>query len=314
MSALFSLPSLSSVSALSCLIGASGFGCRPSSRGLGGFVAVVGFRRRSLASVAAGRFASLLPACCGGCVVRFCSRSGLFVVSVPVLPASVPAVVRRGSSLWFVGAPPALRSSFMSGGVWSVWPAPFSSPAPVWPSGWSGRSSAPAAPVRLVGFSGSRSLSGSFRGLVSGLVGSVSRAGLGVAVGCCSGLDSLVRSVCPSAVVFSADSWSPAALVSRSVACVQAVASSGGSWVSFPGSSCPPSVRPSAVASRCFSGSGSGSWASAALAAGLGLPVVVFGLSRDQLPGSWGSWVPAGSGPWSRGFRLVPPAQQLSLF
>lgn len=138
--AVFSLPSVSSVSAAGCRLGASGFSVRPSSRGLGGFVAAVGFRSSSSASLLAARLGSCLPACCGGCVVRF--LGGLFWVSVPVLPASVPAVVRSsGGPLVVVGSPPAVRSAVVGGGLWSVWPSPF--PAPP------GRGSAfPAPPVR----------------------------------------------------------------------------------------------------------------------------------------------------------------------
>jgi len=170
----------------------------------------------------------------------------------------------------------------------------------------------------LVGFSGSRSLPGSFAGQVSALVGSVVGSGRGVAVGCAAGLDSLVRSACPSAQVFRASSPRPGALVARSVSLVKAVAGSGSGsgLVVFPGCSCPSGLVPSAHSSRCFCGLGSGSWATAALAAGLGVPVVVFGVSASQLPASWGSWVSAGSGCWAAGFSLVPVRQlvQQSLF
>ena len=169
----------------------------------------------------------------------------------------------------------------------------------------------------LVGFSGSRSLPASFGGLAGALVSSVIASGRGVAVGCAPGLDAMVRSVCPGAQVFRVSGSGRGDFAARSVACVQAVAASGAGagWVSFPGLRCPAGLIPSSVASRCFCGSGSGSWASAALAAGLGLPVVVFGLSACQLPSSWGTWSPAAvSGPWAHGFRLTPAVHQLSLF
>lgn len=170
----------------------------------------------------------------------------------------------------------------------------------------------------LVGFSGSRCLPGSWAGSVSGLVRSVLGAGRGVAVGCAPGLDALVRSCCPDAVVFRARSRSAASLVSRSVGCVRAVAGSGAGrgFVVFPGGPCPPGLRPSSVPSRCFCGAGSGSWASAAFAAGLGVPVVVFGVPAEKLPAAWGRWVSAGSGVWAEGLLLVPVQApvQMSLF
>lgn len=169
----------------------------------------------------------------------------------------------------------------------------------------------------LVGFSGSRSLPASAGRSVPALVSSVLASGRGVAVGCAPGLDSLVRSACPSAEVFRVAGAGRGAFAARSVACVRAVAASGSGagWVSFPGALCPRGLVPSSTQSACFCGLGSGSWASAALAAGLGVPLVVFGLPVNSLPSSWGSWVPAAaSGPWSSGFRLVPGQEQLSLF
>lgn len=169
----------------------------------------------------------------------------------------------------------------------------------------------------LVGFSGSRSLPATFGGLAAELAGSVVASGRGVAVGCAPGLDAMVRASCPGAEVFRVAGSGRGDFAARSVACVQAVAASGvgAGWVSFPACRCPAGLVPSSVASRCFRGLGSGSWASAALAAGLGLTVIVFGLSASQLPASWGTWSPAAvSGPWSHGFRLTPAVQQLSLF
>ncbi len=164
----------------------------------------------------------------------------------------------------------------------------------------------------FVGFSGSRSLPVACAPVVAELVRSVCASGRAVAVGCAPGLDALVQAACPSASVFRAADFGsgPAAFARRSAALVRAVASSGSGcgFVVFPGCPCPAALAPSACASACFAGFGSGSWASAALAAGLGLPVVVFGLDASQLPASWGAWVPAGSGVWALGFRLVPAA------
>lgn len=179
--------------------------------------------------------------------------------------------------------------------------------------------SPPARP--LVGFSGSRRLAPVWSGLVASVVAAVSRAGRGVAVGCAAGADRLVSSACfPSspALVFRASFFpGPAAarLARRSASLVRAVArsGSGAGLVGFVSSPCPASVSPSPSASRCFCGGGSGSWASLALAAGLGLPVVAFWCGRGSpvLPASWGRWVPAGAGVWSRGWRLVPAARRL---
>lgn len=113
----------------------------------------------------------------------------------------------------------------------------------------------------------------------------------------------------------------PAALVARSVAMVQAVAAGGAGscLVGFVSSPCPQAKRrgggqplsPSHSSSRCFAGYGSGTWASLAFAAGLGLPVIVFccGITPSEaLPRWWpGQWVPAGaSGPWVQGWRFIP--------
>ena len=114
--------------------------------------------------------------------------------------------------------------------------------------------------------------------------------GAAVFVGCASGIDAAVRQARPQARVFRATSALPHALAGRSVRCVQATASAGGAWLSFPDRGCPSGVVPSGSASACFSGGGSGSWASLALAVGLGAPCLLF------LPGG------AAAGP------LVPPA------
>lgn len=122
---------------------------------------------------------------------------------------------------------------------------------------------------RVVGSSASLSC-GSFLPVLGGFSGAV-------AVGCASGVDSLVRSAFPSASVFSVSSFlvggrvCRASFARRSSALVSWCASSGGLLVAFPLGACPPSVAPSAS----FSGGGSGSWGSVALAVGLGCSVLV---------------------------------------
>ena len=147
-----------------------------------------------------------------------------------------------------------------------------------------------------------------FAPLVAGVVASVLAAGRSVAVGCAAGADSFARAAAPGALVFSAAAFGSGrgAFAARSVALVRAVAAGGpgSGFVVFPGAPCPAGLSPSARSSACFCGSGSGSWASAAFAVGLGLPLVVFPCGFSALP-SWGSWVPAGSGVWAVGFRLV---------
>lgn len=129
------------------------------------------------------------------------------------------------------------------------------------------------------------------------------------AVGCARGVDQAFRSALPSPVVFRASGRLPWQLVSRSVECVQWVASRGGLWVSVPSSPCPAGVLPSASSSRCFSGGGSGSWASLAFALGSGCSALVFlgslpcpaGFGLSSLGGGW--WFAGGGG-----------SSQLSLF
>ena len=111
------LPSVSFISRCACRFAASGFCVRPSSHGLGGFVAAVGFASGSLSGQFARFVAPRLPRRCGGVFVR--RSGGLFWVSVPVLPASVPALCRSGSPVSAVGSPPAVRSAVVSGGVWA---------------------------------------------------------------------------------------------------------------------------------------------------------------------------------------------------
>lgn len=343
------LPSIGQISRSACKWGASGLACRPSSHSLSGFVARAFFRGLSSASAFAAIWGARLPARCRGCRIRSASGGG-FWVSVPVPAVSVPASVAGGAPISTFGSPPAVRIAFLAGGAWAPAPRP-STPAPV-PGGasppprpfpsrrvfvaWSlacggatprscaassGRSvsAAPApaptsASLPLVGFSGSRSLSTSAAPLIRALVASAGNSGRGVAVGCAAGADAIVRAACPSAVIFRASGRLRGSLAARSISFVRAVAASGAGCclAVLPGRACPSSLLPSSIASQCFCGLGSGSWASAALAAGLGVPVVVFGLPASSLPASWGQWVPAApSGPWSAGFRLIPATASL---
>ena len=174
----------------------------------------------------------------------------------------------------------------------------------------------------LVGFEGSRSLGSCFAGLVSPVVGSVLRSGLGVATGCAAGADALVRSSARgSAVVFSVASGlfgsGRGAFAARSAALVRAVAASGpgAAFAVFVSSACPAGVVP---ARSWRSGSSvSGSWSSLALAAGLGLPVFVFWCAPGApvLP-AWagGSWVPASAGSFAGSWSWVPAPVQPALF
>lgn len=104
--------------------------------------------------------------------------------------------------------------------------------------------------MALVGFCGSRFLSGRFAPLVSCVVGSVLRSGRSVAVGCASGADRFVRSAAPSASVFRASSFGSGrgSIAARSAALVSAVAASGSGCglVVFVSSPCPVRLFPSA--------------------------------------------------------------------
>lgn len=129
-----------------------------------------------------------------------------------------------------------------------------------------------------VGFSGSR-LSGSPAAVACrAFLPSLASFSGSLGVGCASGVDSLVRSAFPSALVFSVSSFlvggrvSRASFALRSAALVRWVAASSGLLVVFPSTVCPSGVAPSAS----FRGFGSGSWGSAALAVGLGVPVLLF--------------------------------------
>lgn len=161
---------------------------------------------------------------------------------------------------------------------------------------------------RVVGFCGSRSLSGVWFDLAGRVASSFASSGASVVVGCALGCDLAVRSAVPSASVFSLAFRGRGAFASRSSAVVRA-SSSG--LVGFVSSPCPVGLLPSPSASRCFSGFGSGSWASLAFAVGLGRPVVVFCCSSVPfaLP-SWGcgSWVRVSSGPCVGGWLWSPLA------
>jgi hypothetical protein len=161
-----------------------------------------------------------------------------------------------------------------------------------------------------VGFSGSRAPSAASLSALSGLVGSVA-PGAAVVVGCARGIDHAARVAFPSAQVFHASSFGSGrgSFAARSVACVRAVAASGGVWVSFPGSPCPAGLRPSGRSSVAFSGLGSGTWASLAFALGSGVPCLVFLPSGVPAPAGWGL-VSLGGG-W---FHAAPAIVQPSLF
>lgn len=316
------LPSVSVASAWACRFGASGFSLRPSSRALGGFVAVASFRRCWPAFRFARFVAGLLPGRCRGVVVRVAGPSGRCVVSVPVCASSVPAAVLAGGSLSLAGSPPAVRRAFLSSPAWlpvpppvppPVRPAPgarrrlfaavfavgWPFPAPLFPSAVS--SAVAGAPA--VAFCGSRRVAppASVLGAVAGRVA----AGAPVLVGCVGGLCAAVRSRFPFARVFAASAFGsgPSAFARRSVALVRAAAGAGAVWLSFPAAACPPGLVPSRVSGRCFSGSGSGSWASLCFAVGLGVPAFVWLPAGCPAP----SWlVPLGGG-WFRAVRPVPP-------
>lgn len=178
-----------------------------------------------------------------------------------------------------------------------------------------------------VAFSGSRVLGSSasvscraFLPVLGGFSGSV-------AVGCASGVDSLVRSAFPSASVFRVGSFAVGGRVSRSSfalrssALVQSCASSGGLLVAFPLGACPVGVS----VSSSFRGCGSGSWGSVALALGLGCSVLV--VAPVGVGSAWfgalascfrcvGS-APCGGSVWlasSVPFPAPPVGGQLSLF
>lgn len=172
------------------------------------------------------------------------------------------------------------------------------------------------ASANCVGFSGSRNPNGVIpSGVILGAIAAVSPKA-SVMVGCARGVDAVVRQVLGSRCqVFSVSSgqWGSGrgAFAARSTACVRAVASAGGLWVSFPCSACPAGLLPSKSSSKCFSGSGSGSWGSLALAVGLEIPCLVFLPTGIVSPTGW-SLAPMAS--CDRWFSSVPVTAQMSLF
>lgn len=122
------LPSVLSVSAVACRFGASSVSVRPSSRALAGFVFAAGFRSYASAGLFARWWAPRLPSACRGCAVR--RSGGFFVVSVPVLAASVPVACWGGLAVSGVGSPPACRAAVVAGGVWAPSGGPPAGPAP----------------------------------------------------------------------------------------------------------------------------------------------------------------------------------------
>jgi hypothetical protein len=144
-------------------------------------------------------------------------------------------------------------------------------------------------------FSGSRHAGSSASASAAAFLPSVASFSGSVGVGCARGVDHLVRSAFPSALVFRVQPpVSRASFAQRSARLVRWVAASSGLLVVFPSVACPVGVAPSAA----FRGFGSGSWGSAAFALGLGVPVLLF------VPASLGSSFPAPSALACR-FRLV---------
>ena len=170
---------------------------------------------------------------------------------------------------------------------------------------------------RMVGFTGSRSLSGKFKSLVTLVVSSF--ANQQITVGCAQGADQFVRSTAPSCNVFYASSYlgPPAArLAQRSAALVRTVAASAHPLIiGFVTGPCPTGLQPAPQPSLCFAGFGSGTWAALALAAGLGVPVIAYWCANQpvNLPLTWGQWQPCTSAGHT-GYCLQPAAVQLSLF
>lgn len=166
----------------------------------------------------------------------------------------------------------------------------------------------------VVGFSGARTPAGLLPPSVLSSAAAAVPSGSRVVVGCQRGVDAFFRQCFPKAEVFAvaSDRWGKGkgAYAARSIACVQAVASDGGLWVSFPAQKCPPGLLPSPKSHKCFSGAGSGTWASLAYALGCGVSCLVF--SPCGVPVSWGLSPVPGCPEW---FQSLPAAsQQLSLF
>ena len=167
--------------------------------------------------------------------------------------------------------------------------------------------SAAVSSASAVGFSGSRSPSGTSVAAVRAAAAAVSAP---VLVGCAKGVDEVARELFPNARVFSVSSGlfgsGRSAFARRSAAFVRALSSAGGVLLSFPSSPCPAGLLPSrSWSSAC---GGSGTWGTLALAVGLGVPCFVF-LGSVPAPAGWG-FSPCGGG-W---FSFSPAGVQLSLF
>jgi len=164
----------------------------------------------------------------------------------------------------------------------------------------------------IVGFSGSRSLSGAAFLRCRALAGAVSRSGASVLTGCASGADLAARLGAGSSVtVFRAVSRARWDLIARSVRFVSALSAAPGSClVSFPGVVCPVGVSPSGSWVSC----GSGSWSGLSLAAGLGVPCFVFLPRGVRPPYSWGAWSFVRRGPFRGAWFLSVFSGQGSLF
>lgn len=144
------------------------------------------------------------------------------------------------------------------------------------------------------GVCGSR-VSGSPAALLAASVVPVAAQFGAVSCGCASGVDAVARPFASSVFRVSSFGRGRWAYVARSVAFVRALAAhSSPLLLAFPSGACPSGLVPASVSSRCFCGLGSGSWASVAFAAGLGVPVIVFGVPAASLPlwSLFGVWAP----------------------
>ncbi len=125
----------------------------------------------------------------------------------------------------------------------------------------------------VVGFSGSRNPYNQASKSVSKFLPKLLCYSGAVGVGCAKGVDKLVRSYFPQAMVFKVQPpINPKAFALRSTRLINWVVASSGLLVAFPSTSCPAGVAPSLY----FHGSGSGTWGSIALAIGKGASVLVF--------------------------------------
>lgn len=212
-------------------------------------------------------------------VVGFCGSRVLPVGASALISRVVSSVLRAGRSV-AVGCASGADRAILSSAL-SALPAPASSPwlrvfAAFGPGG--AGSAGAASAVGAVAAAASRAVSPG-HGLASPVVVSWwAGGGPGVPV--------------------------RARLVSRSLALVSAVAASG------PGAGLVAFVSSPVLA-------GSGSWSAVSAAAAAGVPVVVFpfGFPAASLPSlGVGSWVPAGAGVWSGGWRWAPSFRQISLF